>query len=95
MRQSTAYEVKSGRSKKRADRPTKSSAADRLLSVLIDGFPHRLPEKVLGFRAWQASRQLTLSYGMEIEIPKRGTYRLLGEWDGPFFIPVERMEYDL
>jgi hypothetical protein len=37
------------------------------------------------------STQLRDMYGMEIErVGKTGT-RLLGEWDGPYYVPIERI----
>lgn len=34
--------------------------------------------------------QLRDFYGMEIETVTGG-YRLVGEWDGPYYVPVERI----
>lgn len=40
-------------------------------------------------------RQLTDFYGMEIERVEPGRYRLLGEWIGSEYIPVERLTVSL
>lgn len=35
--------------------------------------------------------QLTNIYGMELEAGGRDGYRLVGEWEGPYFVPLERI----
>ena len=50
-------------------------------------------------RHWKKTQLIDL-YGMVLETVKSGTrgpngnlavYRLAGEWDGPYFVPVERL----
>lgn len=74
----------------RSDRPAKGTIADRVLNALLSGERVALPKVVQYPNLSYAIAQLRDRYGMEIETNSKGS-RLLGEWDGPYFVPVERM----
>lgn len=40
---------------------------------------------------WANVEHLSNFYGMDIERVEPGRYKLIGEWDGPYYIPVERI----
>jgi hypothetical protein len=85
--------VRSGHSKTR-NRPAPESQAGRLLGLLMAG-DWVSAQAVLGTKnRGYVIEYLRSMYGMEIESGRKGC-RLLGEWDGMYFVPVERMQLEL
>ncbi len=82
---------KRGTSGKR-DRPHPETKAGRLFAALMTG-EFVSTHALLGGYTGRAVEDFRSYYGMEIEGKKgrTGGVRLLGEWDGPYFVPVERM----
>jgi hypothetical protein len=75
------------------DRPDPSTKIGKLLGALMSG--DLVPAKtMLGCNPASYIEYLRSAYGMEIESKggRGGGCRLLGEWDGPYFVPIERMD---
>jgi hypothetical protein len=79
--------------RKPQDRPDPSSRIGKFLAALMSG--NKVAASVFfGRTGTEAVEYLRSRYGMEIESKggKGGGCRLLGEWDGPYFVPIERMD---
>jgi hypothetical protein len=76
-----------------SDKPKEGTKLRAIYDALIDG--QVVASSDFGVRrgSFGASiNQLRDYYGLEIEEKQRHSYRCLGEWDGPYFVPIERME---
>lgn len=79
----------------RKERPDPNSKTGRLLAALMAGDWLSAKSFFGGSgNGAHAIEYLRSNYGMEIETKggRGGGSRLLGEWDGPYFVPIERME---
>lgn len=47
--------------------------------------------KSYGANGRRALSQLRDFYGMEIVTDSDGGHRLVGEWEGPYYVPIERI----
>lgn len=99
MRQESAAIYKTDRrGVRRKQTPDPNSLAGRMLDAMRSGqwVSGNSFDGVHNGRASRAVESLRSFYGFEIESKngRNGGYRLLGEWEGPYFVPIERMEHD-
>lgn len=92
MRTQSAAAAKGNRmGRGRLDRPDPESKSGHFFAALMSG--ERIKASDYFGRPGQGGvviERLRSIFGMEIESGRNGC-KLLGEWDGPYFVPVERM----